>query len=1028
MNPRSYSLRRRRGSALVTTMMLAMALMIIIASVLGYSLSERRLNYREAMRLEARNAAEAMAEYGMAQVHDLMQHRYDMTPTRFTSGEGSLVSPVSTGFFNGSLVAQSGANAPELVIGTVVPVTQSNTTSLYYYSPTDPDNASDPLKGCYAFRFDVKVISKATVVPPTGGAGAPQTCYMNETLSARASPLFSRAIFYNMDLEIAPGPTMNILGATHTNGNLYVKKQSSSGLGLNFVGPVTVAKNLYATVKQYLTNVNGTTDDLSGYTDNVYFSTAAGGLTGIYGPPTTGATSIWRDQKWGTATENATTDASFRSWASQTYSGNLQTILHGVLPQVPPGISTYIEDPTPADGIDQSVNAAHQMIEPAMTNVAPNADSLFISTDVESQKYATQCGIYIVVNPTSTTRNGHLPDGTLISVPARKYRAFAHNTAANSIYEIVLPGQPDYGANNATINVASNPNSPISAGWDPKNTIITVRVNEITDLRRSTYNYRTISGNAAKSPPRSATNPYTPKQITLIDVDMTALKMAIDKSLNGLTTSSVYYTTVPPDGTATNSALWTGFIYNNTTGTGASALPPATALTAANQITNLAGGAWNGAIYIESIDAHQPAVFPLQPIPASTDQYAPLAAPPTTTLTANSLYRNGPPTLIYPAGGTAPTNEPSGVRLINGRGHVATYSGSDVTIPKGLTIATNDACYVLGHWNADGVIDATTTVGNTTNSGRFPDDSSEQPCSICCDSITLLSTPYYTNNGTTITQRNGWNDALSGLRFTNSTTTWSASWATSAASNSNTNDGNSYAPIGYGYLTAPTVAITGGGGSGAAATATISNGQITGFTITNQGTGYTSTPTVTITGGSGTCPSSAQLPLSFTLASQKITGITISGAVAYRSPYNMTSGYMGSPVNYKFEAADVEISAAFMAGIVISNKDNNLQNSGSANNYPRFVEEWANDPQSLGLGQRTVAIRGSIVAMYESRAATEPWNWRVMNAPVRLWGFNNLFATGHFPPLTPIVMDYRRVDFNDITQSQYNSYKSSWGL
>ncbi len=51
-----------------------------------------------------------------------------------------------------------------------------------------------------------------------------------------------------------------------------------------------------------------------------------------------------------------------------------------------------------------------------------------------------------------------------------------------------------------------------------------------------------------------------------------------------------------------------------------------------------------------------------------------------------------------------------------------------------------------------------------------------------------------------------------------------------------------------------------------------------------------------------------------------------------------------------------------------------------------------------------------------------------MNAPVRLWGFNNLFATGHFPPLTPIVMDYRRVNFNDITQSLYNSYKSSWGL
>ena len=51
-----------------------------------------------------------------------------------------------------------------------------------------------------------------------------------------------------------------------------------------------------------------------------------------------------------------------------------------------------------------------------------------------------------------------------------------------------------------------------------------------------------------------------------------------------------------------------------------------------------------------------------------------------------------------------------------------------------------------------------------------------------------------------------------------------------------------------------------------------------------------------------------------------------------------------------------------------------------------------------------------------------------MNAPNRLWGFHNLFATGHFPPLTPIVMDYRRINFNDIDRTTYNSLKAGWGL
>jgi FtsP/CotA-like multicopper oxidase with cupredoxin domain len=57
---------------------------------------------------------------------------------------------------------------------------------------------------------------------------------------------------------------------------------------------------------------------------------------------------------------------------------------------------------------------------------------------------------------------------------------------------------------------------------------------------------------------------------------------------------------------------------------------------------------------------------------------------------------------------------------------------------------------------------------------------------------------------------------------------------------------------GTGYLTAPTVTITGGGGTGATASATIAGGGVSGVTITNPGTGYTTAPTITLTGGGGT--------------------------------------------------------------------------------------------------------------------------------------------------------------------------------
>ena len=50
-----------------------------------------------------------------------------------------------------------------------------------------------------------------------------------------------------------------------------------------------------------------------------------------------------------------------------------------------------------------------------------------------------------------------------------------------------------------------------------------------------------------------------------------------------------------------------------------------------------------------------------------------------------------------------------------------------------------------------------------------------------------------------------------------------------------------------GYLSAPTVTITGGGGTGATATATLTNGVVTLITVTNGGTGYTrGVPTVTL--------------------------------------------------------------------------------------------------------------------------------------------------------------------------------------
>jgi FtsP/CotA-like multicopper oxidase with cupredoxin domain len=74
---------------------------------------------------------------------------------------------------------------------------------------------------------------------------------------------------------------------------------------------------------------------------------------------------------------------------------------------------------------------------------------------------------------------------------------------------------------------------------------------------------------------------------------------------------------------------------------------------------------------------------------------------------------------------------------------------------------------------------------------------------------------------------------------------------------------------GSGYITAPTVTITGTSGTGATASAGLT-GVVKALTVTNPGSGYSGTPTVTITGGGGT-GATATTTISGTVSSLTLT-------------------------------------------------------------------------------------------------------------------------------------------------------------
>jgi hypothetical protein len=120
----------------------------------------------------------------------------------------------------------------------------------------------------------------------------------------------------------------------------------------------------------------------------------------------------------------------------------------------------------------------------------------------------------------------------------------------------------------------------------------------------------------------------------------------------------------------------------------------------------------------------------------------------------------------------------------------------------------------------------------------------------------------------------------------------------------------------------------------------------------------------------------------------------------------------------------VEIAAAMLTGITPTggytggvysgSTGTSYSSSGGAHNLPRFLENF---------GGKTVTIRGSLTCLYSSEIATQPWNSSYYSPPARNWGFDTIFQNGHFPPLTPKVISFRRYAFTSVSAAQYAADK-----
>ncbi|HOD66523.1 MAG TPA: PilX N-terminal domain-containing pilus assembly protein [candidate division Zixibacteria bacterium] len=183
-----------RGFATFIALILVVMLTLLGIAALSTSDDEMKIAGNELHEMKAFYAAEA----GLADAAAAMRYEYDST------GLPPAVLPSGTSNLNNCLVtfttADDGAASPRIL-------------------------TSGTLAGLHALVKSFTITSEAENLQD----GAKVT--LSQSFEVALVPLFQFAVFYDNDLEIAPGPEMNLIGRVHSNGNMYL--QSNNTLRMN---------------------------------------------------------------------------------------------------------------------------------------------------------------------------------------------------------------------------------------------------------------------------------------------------------------------------------------------------------------------------------------------------------------------------------------------------------------------------------------------------------------------------------------------------------------------------------------------------------------------------------------------------------------------------------------------------------------------------------------------------------------------------------------------------------------------------
>jgi len=407
------------GVALITVIIFTTVLVAIVGSLLRWGVHEQRINHRHFVLMDAQNAAESAVEFGVGQLSYRWEAQNSFQENELAPGNRPIqMNDAFREHFTNDRYDM------ELIGGII-------TLGRFYVDPSDPSTVDDPMRSRMVNVRSVDVYAKATVSDPY--LDEPITAYSMQTLQVRDTALFSHAVFYNMDLEFHPGPTMSMTGPVHTNADIWVQSIS----GLTFESSVTSAGDFRYGYMLHANHSNPVTQ--SGI---VRFNNGMGGYSEAYrGSGGRGdINSYWHSQSplghFVSAGSSNWRDFSINRWT-----GNVQDASHGVPVLSPIGYSDYVRNNPDTATVDDALNYAYALLEPNQPLNREGGGSNPIHKGVgEREKFAYKSGMTIKLHHSS---EGSLPDNAIRLRERLPYDGNINSNDIHNPYSTLLLGPGD---------------------------------------------------------------------------------------------------------------------------------------------------------------------------------------------------------------------------------------------------------------------------------------------------------------------------------------------------------------------------------------------------------------------------------------------------------------------------------------------------------------------------------------------------------------------------------------------------------